>query len=197
MYSFRKMTKAERKEAIAYRLAMKHPLHAPPHFDDCARTYLLSGANYMHERIMGEADRQKEFQDKLLCQMANKVDAEVFAWCVLPNHWHLLARVDLGPAAKAIGRLHNGTATQWNREDARPGRKVWHRFSDRRIRNAAHYWATVNYIHANPVHHKCSARADDWEASSLYSYMNELGRAKMVELWELYPVLDYGKGWDD
>jgi REP element-mobilizing transposase RayT len=95
------MTKAQQKEAIAYRLAMKHPLHAPPHFNDCARTYLLSGANYMHAKIMRKTERQREFQEKLLCQMAKKIDAEVFAWCVLPNHWHLLARVDLARAASA------------------------------------------------------------------------------------------------
>jgi len=194
MYVYRRMTPKQRQDVLAYRKLAERPLHAPPHFSDGLHSYLLTAANYEHQSIMATAARRQEMQEKLLAAVSS--GAEVFAWCVLPNHWHVLTRCDLDTVRLAIGRVHNGLSTQWNREDNRPGRKVWHRFADRRIRGDAHYWATVNYIHANPVRHKHAVRADAWPTSSVHPYLGELGREKLVQLWHQYPVKDYGKGWD-
>jgi putative transposase len=122
---------------------------------------------------------------------------DVLAWVVLPNHYHLLMEGDLRVFARRIARLHNGTATQWNREDGTPRRKVWHRFSDRIIRSERHYYASLNYIHANPVRHGRVARAADWAWSSLSMYMEIVGSEELADWWRRYPVGEYGKGWDD
>ena len=196
MYKYRKLSPEERESVLAHRKIMQRPLHAPPHFADGLHTYMLSAANYKHSPLMNRPSRRGEFQDKLLSFATEHAGAEVFAWCILPNHWHLLARVDLDLFGRAVGRLHNGTSTQWNREDEKPGRKVWHRFADRRIRNDAHYWASVNYIHANPVRHDCVKDASLWPASSIHIYLNQMGHERMVQLWNEYPVCDFGKGWD-
>lgn len=182
------MSADERERVLAYRKRMGRPLHAPPHFADGTRTYILSAAIYEHRPLMNTVSRRHEFEKKLLTVSAEKAGAQIFAWCVLPNHWHLLARVDLTCFGNAIARLHNGTSTQWNREDGTPGRKVWHRFADRYIRNDAHYWASVNYIHGNPVHHKYEKNATDWLTSSIHLYMDQLGRDEMVRLWKDFPV---------
>ena len=196
MYEYRKMSREQREDLLAHRKLMQRPLHAPPHFVDGPRTYMLSAANYEHSPIMNAGDRRREFEEKLLAFATQKAQAEIFAWCVLPNHWHLLARVELDSFGKVIGRLHNGTSTQWNREDDMPGRKVWHRHADRRIRDDAHYWASVNYIHANPVRHECVKNATEWPTSSIHVYLERMGREEMVRLWSEYPVGDYGKSWD-
>ena len=196
MYTYRKLSPKQREDVLAQRTLMQRPLHAPPHFHDGPHTYMLSAAHFEHTSIMNAKPRRREFQDKLLAFSAERAGAEVFAWCILPTHWHLLARVKLDRFGAAMGRLHNGTSTQWNREDGTPGRKVWHRFADRRIRNDAHYWASVNYIHANPVRHGSVANASQWPTSSIHLYMHELGREEMVRRWRDFPVHDFGKGWD-
>ena len=120
----------------------------------------------------------------------------VHAWVVLPNHYHVLGEVDLTAFSKWIARLHNGKATQWNREDATLGRRVWYRFSDRRIRNERHYRASMNYIHGNPVKHRYVEDARAWPWCSLHEYLKTFGRAQLVEWWLAYPVREYGRGWD-
>jgi putative transposase len=196
MYNYRKLTPEQKAEALAQREARGYPWHAPPHSWG-ENTYMLSAACFEHKPIMLASRRLAEFADALLRGVEQTLGGAVHAWAVLPNHYHMLARVDLGAFRRWIARLHNGKSTQWNRQDATPGRKVWHRFSDRWIRDERHYYASVNYIHGNPVKHGYVEDARMWPWSSLHEYLEQFGRGKLLEWWREYPVRDYGKGWDE
>jgi len=95
-----------------------------------------------------------------------------------------------------LGRMYGRTSRQWNLEDDSVGRKVWFNCIERFIRNERHYWATINYIHHNPVKHGFVEKWDLWPFSSVAQYLDEIGRDKAIEIWKAYPVLDYGKEWD-
>ena len=95
-----------------------------------------------------------------------------------------------------MGRFHGRTSFQWNGEESTRGRKVWYKCTDRRVRSERHFWATVNYIHHNPVHHDYVQRWEEWPYSSAAAYLAELGRDEARRIWLKYPILDYGKGWD-
>jgi len=53
------------------------------------------------------------------------------------------------------------------------------------------------HIHHNPVHHSCAERWQDWPCSSASDFLKDVGTTEALRLWKAYPVLDYGKGWDD
>ena len=181
---------------LAERKQLKLPWHTPPHFGTEPTLYLLTAACYEHHQILSSEARRDEWLGRLL-RMEDELDADLRAWVVLPNHYHLLARVAL-PAFRAwIGRHHNRSATRWNRQDQTPGRQVWYRFSDRAIRSESHYFATLNYLHANPVKHGYAARADTWRWSSLPTYLESIGRDTLATWWRDHPVRAYGSGWDD
>ena len=65
---------------------------------------------------------------------------------------------------------------EWNLEEGFQGRTVWHRCADRGIRSESHYWATINYIHNNPVHHGYVERWTDWPFSSAGDFIEQIGR---------------------
>jgi len=69
--------------------------------------------------------------------------------------------------------------------------------ADRVMRSERHYWATLNYIHHNPVHHGYVERWPDWPWSSASGFLEQLGRDEAEQIWLEYPIEDYGKGWDD
>jgi putative transposase len=120
------------------------------------------------------------------------------AWCVLPNHYHLLIRTgDIKQTVNQLGRLYGRTSYRWNGEEEARGRKVWHSVSDRMISSSEHFRATVNYIHHNPVKHGNAATWHDWPFSSAEDFLESQGREEAASIWRSYPVLDYGKGWDD
>jgi putative transposase len=138
-----------------------------------------------------------DLQEKLVKRISDTENFNLYAWTVLTNHYHILVKTDLYKIKNVLARLHNGIATQWNREDGMPGRKVWHRFSDRHIRNDDHYWASVNYIHKNPVKHGYATSPAEWTTGSFNIFQETIGKERMSLILESYPVDDMGAGWDD
>ena len=65
------------------------------------------------------------------------------------------------------------------------------------MRSEAHIYATVNYIHHNPVHHGYVERWQEWPYSSAADYLESVGGDEAARRWREYPILDFGKGWDD
>jgi putative transposase len=65
------------------------------------------------------------------------------------------------------------------------------------MRSERHFFATVNYVHNNPVHHGYVRRWTEWLWSSAGEYLEQMGRAESEKLWKEYPIRDYGKKWDD
>jgi putative transposase len=197
MYKWRKMTASQRVETLRHRKQSHRPWHAPPHFGSEPDLYHITIACYEHARILNGPERLTGFESALLAGLADSGVAEVRAWVVLPNHYHLLLKTKLPAFGKWLHRLHNSTATKWNGEDSARGRKVWHRYSDRRIRGDVHYYRTLNYIHANPVKHGLATKSQEWPWSSYAEYEQQFGREKLVEWWREYPITGYGQGWDD
>ena len=72
----------------------------------------------------------------------------------MPNHYHLLiCTKSFRKIPMIFKRLHGKTSHDWNQEDNKRGRKVWFKYSDRKIRTEDHFYAALNYIHHNPVKH--------------------------------------------
>lgn len=192
------MTAAQRRIVLAARKREGVPWHSPPRRLGSTAVQHLSAANYEHSPIVGNTpERLADFETSLL-QASSSHGAKPIAWCVLPNHYHVLLNApNLEATLAEIGRLHGRTSFAWNQEEGKRGRKCWHRCSQRYMRNEAHRWATLNYIHNNPVHHGYVAKWQEWPFSSAAQFLGDVGQKKAREIWDRYPVLDYGKGWDD
>ncbi len=136
--------------------------------------------------------------EEVLIQAVRAESDELLAWCILPNQYHLLVRCDdMRLVKKVIGTIHGRTSFRWNRTDNQRGRKVWHSCLPGELRSVRHKWATLNYIHHNPVHHGYVMKWQDWPFSSAISYLETVGYDMAKKRWNQYPILDYGKGWDD
>ena len=196
MYRWRSMTQDERESVLTFRKQLGRPWHSPPHSLGGSGEYHLTAACYEHAPIIGASpERMDAFSIALFGTLVN---IDLTAWCLLPNHYHLLVRVpDLRETCVRLGRLHGKMAFQWNGEENQRGRRVWHSVADRQIRNEAHAWASLNYIHHNPVHHGYVHKWQEWPWSSARSYLREVGPSLALAAWERYPVLSYGQGWDE
>jgi putative transposase len=197
MYTWRKLSPAQRDELLRYRKQRHWPWHGPPHPGVKDALFHITAANCEHRCITGKSlQRMGEFGNELMKAMA-ATDDKCIAWCVLPNHYHLLVAVsDLHQTAKCLGRLHGRTSRQWNLEDGCTGRQCWYRCADR-ARSERHMWAAMNYVHHNPVKHGYVKMWQDWPFSSAAAFLESVGRERAAEVWRDYPILDFGKGWDD
>jgi putative transposase len=137
------------------------------------------------------------FSTRLLEVLQNSCDT-VFAWVVLPNHYHaLLETEDVITLIKRLGRLHGKTSFEWNGEEGTRGRKVFCGAVEREIRSERHFWSTMNYVLNNPVRHGYVRKWTDWPWSNAAEYVDSIGLVKAKEIWQNYPIRDYGAGWDD
>ncbi len=199
-YLWRRLTPPQREELLRHRQLLRRPWHRPPHFQQGLIHYLFTAACYEHRPILGtNLARMAAFASCLLETLGVTPGTSVpAAWCVLPNHYHVLVRCsDPKPIVRSLGQLHGRTSFRWNTEDGTRGRKVWHGVSDRAMRNEEHFWATVNYLHHNPVKHGYVDTWQEWPFSSAADFLAELGRDEATSIWHRYPVDHYGEGWDD
>ncbi len=197
MYEYRKLTPEQRKELVEERLAKGYPPHQPPHPVQEEAYYLLTAVCYNHQPHVNTPTRRQTLLDALFAHFIER-GMEIMAWVVLLNHYHLLVHVsEFGLLGDIFRLVHGRFAYEWNREDNTRGRKVWYRYTDRMIRSERHYYTTLNYIHFNPVKHKLVQTPYDWQWSSVHWYREQFGRDWLRDVWQRYPVRDYGKGWDD
>jgi putative transposase len=197
MYRWRQMTPDQRQQALRNRQQHRRPWHGPPHYTSDSQVYLLTAACYEHRPIIGaRPERLAGFEADLLAAVAPD-SSRIWAWVVLPNHYHFLATVpDLKALMAALGRLHGRTSHQWNGEDSRRGRHIWHRAAETAIKSESHFWATLNYVLHNAVRHGYVERWQDWPFSNAAEYLGEVGYDEALRRWREYPLLDYGNDWD-
>ena len=91
----------------------------------------------------------------------------LLAWCVMPNHVHvLIEQVPGRRLADIVRSWRSFTAKRANRMLGRKG-AFWARdYFDRYIRGESHFEAARRYIHENPVMAGLCGDAEDWPWSS-------------------------------
>jgi putative transposase len=192
------MTSEQRNDVLNLRKVQQLPWHSPPHRDSERKLFHISAACYEHLNYIGFSKTRIISFEKELIERISGSNSLLFSWCVLPNHYHILVRTDnILLLLKELGKLHGLKSYQWNKEENSRGRQAWHNCMERSIKGDAHKFATINYIHNNPVHHKYVEKWQDWPFSSAIKFIEQIGRTNAEKIWREYPVKDYGKGWDD
>ena len=197
MYLWRKLTNEQRRELLEFRQFNDRPRHSPQHQTSQNGRYLLTAACYEHRPVIGSSPkRMADFCERLLKILETHCE-EIYAWSILPNHYHALALTRRLPELlHAIGQLHGRTAFDWNGEDGKRGRKVWFNCAETGMKSDRHFWATLNYVHHNPVHHGYVPQWQDWPFASGGAFLAQSGREEAERIWKTYPIREYGKDWD-
>jgi putative transposase len=198
MYDWRKMTDEQRAQALELRRARGFPKHSPPHWDiEGKRQYLISASCYEHASFIGKTPQRLTDCEAEVLGVIREHCLEVYAWCILPNHYHVLVLTEaIKQLRSALGQFHGRASFIWNGEDCARGRKVWYNCFERPMKSDRHFWVTLNYVHHNPVHHGYVERWEDWPWSSAVDFLKRVGRDRTLKIWREYPILDYGKKWD-
>jgi len=85
------------------------------------------------------------------------------AWCIMPNHVHVLFKLLNTPLARIVQSWKSFTALQINHLSGRSGR-FWHReYYDRYIRDEKHLNLVRDYIKMNPVNARLVGNYEDWK----------------------------------
>ena len=127
--------------------------HAPIHRLDAAGMYMVTAGTYKKEPLFNSRTKLNLLQSELFSR-ALAHGAALQAWAIFPNHYHWMAKfTDAARLTNLVRELHSSTARSLNEMDRTPNRKVWFQFWDSHIAYQRSYFARVNYVHRNAVHH--------------------------------------------
>jgi REP element-mobilizing transposase RayT len=88
------------------------------------------------------------------------------AYCLMPNHYHLLVETPRANLDDAMQRLNGTYAMRFNRHHERTGHVFQGRYGSKLISDDAYALTVVQYIAANPVRAGLCRRPEEWRWSS-------------------------------
>jgi putative transposase len=109
--------------------------------------------------------------------------ASTYAWCLMPNHFHFLIRIDdpervpypytkITDPSRAFSHLCNAYAQAFNKQRERTGSLFQTPFKRKLVTNYEYFQQLVYYIHNNPVKHGFVKEMDDYPWSSFKTLLN-------------------------
>ncbi|MDR1398588.1 MAG: transposase [Treponema sp.] len=128
--------------------------------------------------------RIKEMLLTFLKRTMQKYPFQLFNFCIMDNHIHLLIKPARGQSLSQIMQWFKGNfAKYWNKVHNKKGGHLWgERFFSEIISTRKQFLRIFKYIDKNPKRAGMVARAEDWEFGGLYHYQH--GRSDLVNiLW--------------
>jgi REP element-mobilizing transposase RayT len=106
---------------------------------------------------------------------------DIYAYCFLPNHFHLLASVASFPDDAILtpnqislhySNMFNAYAKYYNYKYQRKGSLFMRPFKKKALKSSLAFGKLIHYIHANPVHHGYCENIEDWPYNSYIEFLN-------------------------
>ena len=123
----------------------------------------------------------------LLAEERDGVGMRLLAWCLMPNHWHLVlwprADGDLGRFVRRLTQRHT-QARRRRRGTTGQGHLYQGRYKAFLAQDDAHRLTVCRYVERNPLRAGLVASAGDWPHGSL-AHLRRRGTARLLDPWAL------------
>lgn len=155
--------------------------------------HVLNRAN--GKRRIFEHDRDYLAFESVLAEVQERVPMRILAWCVMPNHWHLLLWPQQDGDLSRYMRLVTLTHTQRRhayRASAGTGHLYQGRFKSFVVQTDVHFLAVSRYVEANALAGKLVQRAEDWRWGSLWRVQrNKVNQPPSIHPWPVTRPSDW------
>ena len=149
--------------------------------------HVLNRAN--GKRTIFHHDRDYLAFEKILAEAQERVEMRTLAWCVMPNHWHLLLWPrkdrDLSEYMRLVAVTHTQRLHAF-RKSSGMGHVYQGRYKSFIVQHDAYFLSVARYVEANALSAGLVERAEDWRWSSAWRL--ERGRPDETPFLEPWPV---------
>ena len=122
-------------------------------------------------------DSDKVFFLNQLLFTKNQFNYQIYSYCLMDNHIHLVIRIEDEFLSKAMQSLSIRYSQYFNYKYERTGPFFQNRFKSKNVENLKYFLEVCRYIHRNPEKAKMSKTEDyDWS-----SYKEYIGNSKIKE----------------
>jgi len=145
------------------------------------------GPGFFHITTRGDRREEVFFDERDYARFVEILDDVVrryrwrcFAYCLMPNHYHLLIEVRDESLSDGM-RLLNGKYAQWfNRRHGFVGHVFQERYYAGNVETDYHLLETTRYIVVNPVRAGLCRAAGDWRWSSYRACVGKTPRPEFL-----------------
>ncbi|MDD5657875.1 MAG: transposase, partial [Elusimicrobia bacterium] len=141
-----------------------------PRFATIGGIYHAYSRGNNRQAIFLEA-RDYAFFCGLLSRAAERFTLRIFAFCLMPNHFHLLAGTMKHSLSDAMGWLLTCYAMYFNRGQSRQGHLFQDRFKSPACANDRYFMELLRYIHLNPLRGGLVKQPEQWPWSGHKRYV--------------------------
>ena len=131
---------------------MLQPLSMPrlPRLDAPGVLHHVMGRGIEKRKIFLDARDRNDFLSRI-AELAKDHSIAVYAWALLPNHFHLLCKTRKRPLSLSMRRLLTGYVVNFNKRRKRHGHLFQNRYKSIVCQEDAYLKELVRYIHLNLI----------------------------------------------
>lgn len=158
-----------------------------------ANYHVMARGNEGRDIFLGPGDREDLLA--LIGRMSSRFKVDIFAFCLMSNHYHLFLGTREANLASAMHWLNGAYTGRFNRRHSRIGHLLQGRYKSVVVAEPSHWLHLSAYIHLNPVR---SGMVDDpgrYEWSSFRDYTRAQSRYGWLKTERILAA--YGSGVDE
>ncbi|MDQ0252834.1 REP element-mobilizing transposase RayT [Evansella vedderi] len=131
---------------------------------------MLRGIN---RQTIFEDDEDKNKFIEALAKYKKISGFELYGYCLMDNHVHLLVKERQEPLSTALKRISSSYVYWYNRKNNRCGHLFQERFKSENVESDAYFITALRYIHQNPL--KAGLVNSVWDSkwTSIYEYLHK------------------------
>ena len=148
------------------------------------RYHVVLRGNNGHQIFYDPEDYKKFYS--LLVRYKSECGYKCHAWCMMPNHIHLLVEIKEYSLSMAIQRLTTAFVIWYNKKYKRVGHVFEGRFFSEPIDTDEYFFKAFRYINMNPVNGGICVKPEDFQYSSYNTYFNSARFPKEYLYFGLY-----------
>jgi len=145
-------------------------------------------------RIFDDEKDYKLFED-ILKEAVEKFEMRLLAYCIMPNHWHLVLHPkNDGDLAKFMGWLSNTHTRRWHtvKKTIGHGHLYQGRYKSFLCEKENYLLTLLRYVERNAKRAKMVTVAEDWKWSSVWFRNNNLNsKNKFLSPWPILVPKNY------
>ncbi len=127
--------------------------HAPPHVFVPNTLYMVT-AGTLHKEHLFRGNERLRILEQTVFRIMKDRGWKLRAWALFSNHYHWIGvSPEQGSIRRLIQHVHSESAKLLNKLDNAVGRRVWFQYWDKCLTYEKSYFARLNYVNNNAVHH--------------------------------------------
>ena len=140
----------------------------------------LSKTGIYHIMLRG-INKQSIFENSIdkgrLCELLGRYKVisnfELYGYCLMDNHIHLLIKEYTEPISLIVKRISGSYVYWFNSKYERSGNLLQDRFKSEAVESDTYFLTVLRYIHQNPVKAGMTKQVSDYSWSSIHEYIKK------------------------